>query len=251
MVGVWDIEKPGSAALYAEQARAAIEDIAARGKLPILAGGTGLYIDAVLTGGQFAGRPDTDACRLELEALARREGIEALRERLRACDPESYERLHPNDQKRIIRALEVCEATGRTISEHNKLTANAPDAYDAVRIGLSFSDRAQLYDRINRRVDDMMARGLLDEAKALMAIPNIERTTAAQAIGYKELFAAIRGEQPLDEAVENLKTASRHYAKRQLTWFMRDRRICWLDRSAITDPQELINRALACADESG
>lgn len=221
LLGTVPLCEPYSVVRYAREARAAIEKVAASGKQPILCGGTGMYIQAVTDNLTFWEEPEDLSLRLELRELAKREGGAALLEKLRAVDPETAARLHPNDHGRIIRALEVYKTTGRTMSELQAQSRTEPPRYPTVFLRLDFRDRAALYARIDRRVDRMLQDGLLEEARTLLAQPTAP--TAMQAIGYKELAPYMAGECSLDEAVENLKRATRRYAKRQLSWFRRIR----------------------------
>ena len=209
-----------SCADYARLADEAIRDVIARGKTPIVCGGTGLYLDALLRGG-LAEEADCDEnYRNELNALAEEKGNDYVHGLLRDLDPESADAIHPNNRKRVIRALEICHVTGRKKSEIDRENSAFDGAYEPLAVGLFYTDRAVLYDRIDRRVDQMIAEGLLDEVRALQAEGIFERSrTAAGAIGYKELLGFIRGEMTLAEASDTLKMATRRYAKRQCTWF--------------------------------
>ena len=226
MLDVADPAEDYSVARYVHDADACVRDILARGKLPIVVGGTGLYIDNLIAGRDFA--PFTGAWREKLQARAREEGLSALREELRRIDPDRAEKLHPNDEKRILRALEVWYETGETITAHDERTRDLPPKYDALRVCLTFARREDLWDRIDRRVDLMMAAGLEREVRDLLASGVPPAATAMQAIGYKEFAAALRGEEPLAQAVAEVKLRSRQYAKRQLTWFRRTPDIRWV-----------------------
>ena len=225
-----DIIEPGedfSVGKYVQLADACVQDILSRGKTAVIAGGTGLYVDSLISGRTFAPVPQTGK-REALEARMREAGGEAMLEALRAVDPEAAQRLHPADEKRIIRALEVYEETGKTITQHNLETQAIPPRYRPVWLGLDYADRAVLYRRIDLRVDLMLQAGLLDEIRALLAIGVSPAATAMQAIGYKEFFGALDGSCTLEEAAELCKQRSRNYAKRQLTWFRRNPEIRWL-----------------------
>ena len=217
LLGFVPLSQPYSVAQYAADAHAAIADVAARGKQPILCGGTGLYIRAVLQNLTFSEENSHEDCRARLRQQAEQIGGAAMLDRLRAIDPDTADRLHENDLSRIVRALEVYETTGRTMSEQRALSRQTPSPYDARFAVLDFRRRQTLYDRIDRRVDAMMAAGLADEARTLLS--GDDAPTALQAIGYKELERAVRGEEPLSDAVDRLKQSTRHYAKRQLSWF--------------------------------
>ena len=228
MIDVADPEEDFSVARYVELASACVDDILARGKLPIVAGGTGLYVDSLLSGRTFAAFSPESALRKELEEELAERGGEAMLEELSRVDPEAAARLHPNDHKRIVRALEVYRSTGRTISEHNRETQALPPRYEALTIGLNFQDRADLWARIDARVDQMAADGLEREVRELLSSGLSPRCTAMQAIGYKEFVAAVEGDMTWREAEELVKLRSRQYAKRQLTWFRRNPAVHWL-----------------------
>ena len=227
MLGVFSPREKCSAAAYRALALSRIEDIRARGRLPIVCGGTGLYINALTRPLGFATQGD-EAVRAELTAIAEApEGKARLHAMLEAVDPASAARLHPNDVRRVVRALEIYRLTGRTQTQQAALDAQRGDGPFDARIYALEWPRAALYARIDRRVDAMLEAGLVDEVRRLMA-DEAEFSTAAQAIGYKEIAAALRGECALAEAVETLKQATRNYAKRQLTWFRRDARVRWV-----------------------
>lgn len=225
MLDVADPEENYSAARYVEQASACVDDILSRGKLPVLAGGTGLYRDALLAGRTFASF--SGQYRDELQQRAARGELPILYEELQRIDPARAEKLHAADEKRIIRALEVWYETGKTITEHDEESKLQPPRYEAVSIGLSFKDRADMWERIDRRVDEMMDAGLVDEVRSLLARGVPPTCTAMQAIGYKEMTAALLENRPPEEGAEEIKLRSRQYAKRQLTWFRRDPSIHW------------------------
>ena len=226
-----DIAEPWeeySVARYVSEASAIIADIHSHGRLPILVGGTGLYVDSLLRGMDFASRAVDESLRAELTLRAEKEGGQALLDELAEVDPEQAEKLHTNDVKRIIRALEVYYTTGEKLSEHNRRTHNYPKRYDSCIIGLAYRDRQVLYDRINLRVDMMLENGIIDELKGLLDMGLEKTATAFQAIGYKELLPYVEGKCSLEEAAESLKQATRRYAKRQLTWFRRNPDINWI-----------------------
>lgn len=226
-----DVADPGedfSVARYVEMAARCVDDVLARGKLPIVAGGTGLYIDSLLSGRTFAPFSPDSALRGELERELADKGGAAMLEELRKVDPEAAERLHPNDHKRIIRALEVYRSTGKTITQHNRETQAIPPRYDALTIGLAFQDRQAMWRRIDQRVDEMVAAGLEDEVRRLLTSGISPKCTAMQAIGYKEFTQALAGEMTWQEAAEVVKLRSRQYAKRQLTWFGRNPNTRWI-----------------------
>jgi len=233
---------------YCAMATPIVDDILARGKTAIVVGGTGLYMDALIRGNSFAPVPST-GCRKKLEKLAAEEGIEAVIAQLRAVDPESADRLHPSDQKRIIRAMEVYLETGQTISEHNRKTQEIPPRYDPVWFALEDANRATLYERIDRRVDVMLQMGLLDEIRRLLSEGVPEKCTAMQAIGYKEFVDALQGRSSLKTATALVQQASRNYAKRQLTWFRRNPNMHWLRRESGEGNEEILAKALQILTE--
>ena len=227
MIDVANPEENYSVARYVAEAVPVVDDILARGKLPIIAGGTGLYIDNLVAGRQFAPFEADSGLRERLQAQAKAEGLPALYAQLEAADPDAARRVHPNDEKRIIRALEVWLSTGMTLTQHDAETRALSDRYTPLTIALRFEERPWMWERIDRRVDDMMARGLEQEVRDLLASGVPLERTAMQAIGYKELAAAISEGRPAAEGVEEIKLRSRQYAKRQLTWFRRNRDAHW------------------------
>ena len=235
MIAVADPSEQWSAARYAGEATAAVDDILRRGKRPVLVGGTGLWLDALVKGHGFAAGHTGGAVRAELMREFDADGIEPLLNELRRVDPTSAEKLHPADTKRILRALEVYRETGKTISAHNAETKKIPPRYDAAVIALSFENRQDLYERIDRRVDKMLAAGLLDEVRGLVAGGVPPESTAMQAIGYKEVLAALKNEISPPEAAELIKRESRRYAKRQLTWLRRDKSVFWILWDSLPD----------------
>ena len=228
MIAVADPSEQWSAARYAQTAIPIIDDILARGKLPILVGGTGLWMDAVVRGHGFAGGQAGGEVRKVLQKRLEAEGIVPLLEELRQVDPAAAQRLHPADEKRILRALEVYLETGKTITAHNEETKALPPRYDAVWIGLQFADRADMKALIDRRVDIMVEEGLLDEVRSLLRSGVPRDATALQAIGYKEFLGVLEGTATEAEAIGEVKLRSRQYAKRQLTWLRRNPDIHWI-----------------------
>lgn len=237
-----------SVARYVEAANAAADEIVSRGHIPVIAGGTGLYVDSLLDNVLFEDEPDNAAVREALKQRRETEGVEALFTELERVDPETASQLHIHNENRVLRALEVYYLTGETISERRRRSRLRETRFDPVWIGLDYRDRQLLYDRIDRRVDDMMARGLLKEAESYYRLPRA--ATASQAIGYKELKPFFDGVIPQEEAVENLKRATRRYAKRQLTWFRKNDRIHWIFRDGKTE-DEILAEALAVTEASG
>lgn len=228
MLDVADPEEDFSVARYVDMAAKCVDDILSRGKLPILAGGTGLYIDSLLSGRTFAPFQPDSPLRGQLEEQLRREGGAAMLARLAQVDPDSAARLHPNDEKRIIRALEVYQSTGKTITQHNLETRAIPPRYDALTLALAFEQREDMWSRIDRRVDQMMDQGLVDEVQSLLDSGVPAKCTAMQAIGYKEMAAALLSGGDVRAAAEEIQLRSRQYAKRQLTWFKRNKAARWL-----------------------
>lgn len=228
MVAVADPAESWSAARYVHAADACVQDILGRGKLPVLVGGTGLYLDALIRGTDFAAGSQGTELRRQLQRRARQEGVETLLEELRRIDPAAAQKLHLRDEKRIIRALEVWYETGCTITEHDRQERQRPPKYDALYIGLDFLDRQDLRDRIDKRVDTMVEQGLLEEVETLLASGLPRDATALQAIGYKQFLAVAEGTATRQEAIEEVKLRSRQYAKRQLTWLRRNPDIFWV-----------------------
>ena len=229
MIAVADPAEQWSAARYAQAAIPIVDDILKRGKLPILVGGTGLWLDAVVQGREFAPGQAGGAVRRELEAQLAAEGMEPLLQELRRVDPESAARLHPADTKRILRALEVYRETGETITAHDERTRSLPPRYDAVWLGLRFADREDMKALIDRRVDAMVRSGLEEEVRALLQSGLPPSATAWQAIGYKEFLGVLEGTATMEQAVAEVKLRSRQYAKRQLTWLRRNPAIHWME----------------------
>ncbi len=229
LLSIADPDEKYSAAAYRELANQAILSIYEKGLQPVVCGGTGLYIDALTKPMSFAENTGNEELRTELTALSQTEsGKIRLHEMLREIDPESAQRLHVNDVRRVIRAIEVYRMTGRTITEQAKLDRQREGDYSVIMFALNW-EREILYDRINRRVDEMVRQGLIDEVKMLLENGLTEGTTAMQALGYKEIVQALRGRISMEEAIDAIKQGSRHYAKRQLTWFRRDERVQWID----------------------
>ena len=243
MLDVAEPTEDFSVSRYCELADPIVQDIVSRGKTAIIAGGTGLYMDALIRGNSFAPCPST-GMREKLEAQADREGMEAMLQLLQSIDPEAAARLHLSDRKRIIRALEVYYETGETITEHNRKTQLIPPKYAPVWFALEDADRQDLYDRIDSRVEKMLQAGLMDEIRSLLARGIPEKCTAMQAIGYKEFLGALAGQCTVQEAAAQVQIASRHYAKRQLTWFRRNSQVNWLTRAKGETTEEILLRAL-------
>ena len=239
MIDVAEPDEDFSVSRYCAMAAPIVDDIVARGKTAIIAGGTGLYMDSLIRGNDFAPFPSTGV-REKLEAETDEVGLPAMLARLREIDPDTADRVF--DRKRILRALEVYLETGETITEHNRKTRLIPPKYTPLWLGLDFADRGELYRRIDKRVDIMLEMGLMEEIRSLLDSGIPEKCTAMQAIGYKEFVNALEGREPLSQAAEEVKKASRHYAKRQLTWFRRNPAVRWLVRSG-DDSREILASA--------
>ena len=247
MLDVAEPREDFSVSRYCSLATPIVEDIVARGKTAIIAGGTGLYMDALIKGNDFAPFPST-GMREKLEQQADSEGMDAMKALLRSIDPEAAERIH--DRKRLIRALEVYYETGTTITEHNRKTQAIPPKFQPLWLGLDFTDRAELYRRIDLRVDIMLQQGLLEEIRTLLAEGIPEKATALQAIGYKEFVSALAGNGTVEQAANDLKQASRRYAKRQLTWFRRNPKMRWLIRRGNENTEEILATARLLLQEN-
>jgi tRNA dimethylallyltransferase len=231
-----------SVSRYCEMASPIIDDIIARGKTAIIAGGTGLYMDSLIKGNDFAPFPAT-GMREKLEKQADKEGMEAMHSLLASIDPDSAARLPLADRKRIIRALEVYYETGETITSHNIKTQSVPPKYSPLWLGLDFEDRADLYSRIDLRVEIMLQQGLVEEIRGLLAEGIPPKATSLQAIGYKEFVDALTGNGSLEDAAAQVQQSSRRYAKRQLTWFRRNKQMHWLTRSKNSSGAEILAMA--------
>ncbi len=231
-----------SVSRYCQMADPIVQDILSRGKTAVIAGGTGLYMDALIKGNSFAPCPST-GMREKLEQQADAQGMEAMLTLLTKIDPVSASRLHLSDRKRILRALEVYYETGQTITEHNEKTKQIPPKYQPVWFALNDENRADLYRRIDSRVDKMLEDGLLEEIQRLLRSGVPEKATAMQAIGYKEFVDALAGRCSLNDATASVQQASRHYAKRQLTWFRRNEHIHWLTRKPGERNEEILIKA--------
>lgn len=240
LIGFLPLSQPYSVARFVQDAARCAEDVFCRGRLPVLAGGTGLYISSLVNGIRFAEETQAPRLRSELQRRAEEQGGQALLAELARFDPETAARLHPNNLGRIIRAIEIYRQTGVTMSEQQRRSREKESPYRLCMLGVIFADRQKLYERIDRRVDKMMADGLEEEARRVLAMPG--GATALQAIGYKELAPFLRGECSREQAVENLKRETRRYAKRQLTWFRRDERVFWLERDGLSE-EELFSKA--------
>ena len=242
MIDVAEPDEDFSVSRYCCMAAPIVDDIVTRGKTAVIAGGTGLYMDSLIRGNDFAPFPSTGQ-RERLEAQADAEGMESMLNWLRSIDPEAAARLHLADRKRIIRALEVYLETGETITEHNRRTQALPPRYSPLWLGLDFTDRAELYRRIDLRVELMLEAGLVEEIQNLLASGIPEKCTAMQAIGYKEFVEALDGQCTIKEAAAQVQQSSRRYAKRQLTWFRRNKAMHWLLRDTGESGEEILAKA--------
>ena len=248
-----DVAEPGesySAARYAQEASDCVEDIASRGRLPIICGGTGLYINALIAGHGFAASGEETGSRERLERLWDERGAEHMMQMLRDCDPDSAARLHINDKKRILRALEVFADTGDTITSHNLRTQEHAPRYDALMLALAPLEREMLYERIDRRVDMMLERGLEAEVRNLYTSGKL-KGTAAQAIGYRQFIDYFEGRASLEDTAALIKQKSRNYAKRQLTWLRADERVSWIETPDFSDNEEIFRKSTKYIREFG
>ena len=240
MIDVADPREDYSVSRYCKDAAPIVEDIVSRGKTAIIAGGTGLYMDSLIRGNDFAPFPSTGV-RERLERQADAEGLEAMRSWLRSIDPEAEARIQ--DRKRLLRALEVYLETGETITEHNRRTQALPPRFTPLWLGLDFENRQSLYSRIDLRVTHMLEAGLLQEIRSLLQSGVPDTATAMQAIGYKEFVSALEGHGTVEAAADSVRQSSRRYAKRQLTWFRRNPAIHWLIREDETRGEEIFRSA--------
>jgi tRNA dimethylallyltransferase len=247
LMGFLPLSERYSVAHYVEDARRAISEIYSRGKQPLMCGGTGLYIDAVVDNLRFSDEQGNPEFREHLRKRAEKEGAEVLLEELRVIDPQTAQKLHPNNLGRIIRALELYRNTGITMSEQIRRSRQKQSPYKHCIIVLDCRNREFLYDRINRRVDDMMKAGLLEEARYVVSLP--VAPTAKQAIGYKEFVPYFEGAISLEQAVNNLKQATRRYAKRQLSWFRRRRDAHFIFIDDYSNTNDLADAAAAILEE--
>ena len=249
MISIAEPTEDFSVSRYCDMAAPIVDDIISRGKTAIIAGGTGLYMDSLIRGNTFAPFPSTGV-RESLEAKADAQGIETLMEQLRSVDPDTAARLHLSDRKRIIRALEIYLETGETMTSHNLRTQAIAPRYQPVWFGLEDENRQDLYDRIDRRVEIMLEQGLIREIREILDRGIPKKCTAMQAIGYKEFLAALDGHCTIEEAAAQVQQSSRHYAKRQLTWFRRNPHMHWLRRTPETTTGEIVQQARRILQET-
>ena len=247
MIDVTTPDKPFSVVDFKNMAQPIIDDLLSKDKLPILTGGTGLYINSLIDNIKFTETESSPELREQLRDRIEKEGTQSLLDELRQFDPDSADTLHPNNKGRIIRAIEIYRLTGITMTEHIKRSKLEGSPYNSCLIGLNFKNRQNLYDKINFRVDKMIEQGLIKEAEYVLK--NIKSPTAMQAIGYKEFIPYFNGDITLDQAIDNLKMNTRRYAKRQLSWFHRDDRINWLYWDDYKTADELILHAENIAEE--
>lgn len=249
LIDVLEPEESFSVVRFQELAKAAVREICSRGRIPVVVGGTGFYIQALLYDIDFTENQEDSSYRTSLEQAAVQKGAEYLHSLLQTRDPEAAARIHPHNVKRVIRALEFYHQTGQKISAHNERERQKESPYNYAYFVLT-DDRASLYSRIDRRVDLMMEQGLLDEVRALKERGLSRSSVAMQGLGYKELFGFLEGECSLEEAVRIIKRDTRHFAKRQLTWFRRERDVVWLDRQEIGRSDEaVLDRMLRVLEE--
>ena len=244
MIDVADPWEDYSVSRWVESAAACCDALLAQGKTPVIVGGTGLYIESLLSGRDFSAAPGDSGLRERLGAEYDALGGAAFREKLRTVDPERAEKLAPGDKKRLVRSMEVFLLTGETITAHDERTKLLPPRYASHRFALTWKKRETLYERIRQRVDEMMTAGLAEEVERLLQSGLSEKCTAMQAIGYKEIAAALRGECTMADAVETVKRESCRYAKRQLTWLRRDRELVWLPREDYPTEDSLLAAVL-------
>ena len=240
LMGILDRDVSFSAADYVQLANEKIQEVLSRGKLPIIVGGTGLYVDSLLENVKFSEGGSDEAYREELYAFARENGNEALHARLAEIDSEAAEGIHPNNLVRVVRALEVCHVTGRRFSDLKRESKLVESPYNSLIIGLNYEDRQTLYDRIDLRVDEMVKAGLIEEARQLWQESGMK--TAANAIGYKELIPYFEGKAELSDCIAIIKQETRRYAKRQLTWFRKNGRIEWLFLDRFNKNEEILEK---------
>lgn len=240
LMGILDRDVSFSAADYVQLANEKIQEILSRGSLPIIVGGTGLYVDSLLENVKFSEGGSDEVYREELYAFAEENGSEALYARLADIDPEAAEGIHPNNLVRVVRALEVCHVTGRRFSDLKRESKMVESPYSSLIIGLNYENRQTLYDRIDRRVDEMVKAGLVEEARQLWQESSMK--TAANAIGYKELIPYFEGNAELSDCIATIKQETRHYAKRQLTWFRKNRRIEWIFLDRFNKNNEILEK---------
>ena len=244
LIGFLERDTAFSVADYVNLANEKIADIISRGKLPIIVGGTGLYVSSLLDNIQFSESRGDENYRKELSDFAQKNGCEALHARLAEIDSEGAAEIHPNNVVRVIRALEICRETGRKFSEVKREGRSAEPRYDSIILGLSYTDRNILYERINKRVDIMVENGLVGESREVWQKSGLK--TASNAIGYKELIHFFENKASLDDCIDKIKQETRHYAKRQLTWFRRNEQIWWILLDEIDKTEKILEKCKKC-----
>ena len=246
LVDILDPTVDFNVVLFQKYAKEAMEQIYAKGKIPILVGGTGFYIQSVLYDIDFTENDEDTELRRELEELANQKGAQYLHDMLKECDPKAAEAIHANNIKRVIRAIEYNRQTGGKISEHNEEERQKESAYDSCYFVLT-DERERLYRNIDKRVDIMLEEGLVEEVKKLLAFGCKRESTAMQGLGYKEIIAYLLGEITLEEAVYRLKRDTRHFAKRQLTWFRREKDVIWVEKDKFAyDEGKMLEYIIDC-----
>ncbi len=248
LIDILPPDRSFSVAEYASLARKTADGIYARGHIPVVVGGTGLYISALIDNIDFSHVSGDSSLRSQLESESAQIGAEEMHKRLAALDPEAAKVIHPNNVIRVIRAIEMNMISGRTVSENKELSRRTPSPYKLCMIGLNTADRAVLYERTDRRVDKMMEMGMVDEVRRVYE--RYRTKTAFNAIGYKEMIPYIEGKCTLDEAIDRIKQGTRNYAKRQLTWFRRDARISWVDVTEIVQIDGIIKNCMNIVEKS-
>lgn len=250
LVDEWEPDEEFNVMIFQQKVKEYLADIYSRGKIPLLVGGTGFYIQAVLYDIAFTRHQGEGQYRQELQQLAEEQGALVLHDKLRQVDPESAEAIHPHNCKRVIRALEYFHDTGEKFSLHNAVERRKKSPYQFLYVVLNM-DREQLYQRIDRRVDQMMEEGLTKEVQALLARGYDRSLVSMQGLGYKEIAAALAGECTLEEAVYRIKRDTRHFAKRQLTWFRRERDVVMMDKDQYASVDQLVEEIIRMAKEKG
>lgn len=250
LIDEWEPDEEFNVMIFQQKVKEYLADIYARGKIPILAGGTGFYIQAVLYDIAFTEDQGEDGYRRRMQELAADQGEIVLHEKLRQVDPESAEAIHPNNIKRVIRALEYFHFTGEKFSAHNAAERQRKSPYQFLYVVLNMN-RERLYQRIDRRVDQMMDEGLVEEVQVLLERGYDRSLVSMQGLGYKEIAAALAGECTLEEAVYRIKRDTRHFAKRQLTWFRREREVVMLDKEKYASVEDLVKEIVRLAAEKG
>lgn len=249
LIDILDPTEDFNVVLFQKYAKAAMEEIYAQNKIPIIVGGTGFYIQSVLYDIDFTQNDEDTALRNELEQLANEKGAEYLHAMLAECDPESAAAIHANNVKRVIRAIEYNRQTGKKISEHNEQERAKESAYDSSYFVLT-DERKRLYSNIDKRVDIMLDNGLVDEVKKLMDMGCERDSVAMQGLGYKEIISYLLGEISLDEALYLIKRDTRHFAKRQLTWFRREKEVIWIEKDKFAyDDQKMLQYMIECIEK--